>query len=515
MVEAMDKWRNFIELSGVDIWSSIEHSISLAHSDHYDQLLLRRDRFVELMFAPRCPKGEAGGNPLRRDPSDKSNPSKSGLDRVKQEDNEYEEIVPQRHVEEEREEEEYEDEDEDDRHHHGRQTHHTQHAQYEQHEEEGKEIVHIDSDYEDEEPAEQDAVLHDPFDDDVEALTDDFEREKLLLKEIYSIKSTIDSLPQGRFLPEDEAMDILYRVQELNISVKALKDTSIGKSVTRYRKHPSKAVKAKAKQIVSSWKHLVDEYMESMPAASASANDEAGAVGEEEVGLPSPPLDEGDLIAARTVELSDIFNFSESDLSAASGPSPASDGHQSGRKSSSSPDQELVARESKGVARVLKVDKHRPVHMEGKPDQSQRNAAPSSSSIRKGPNNVPPSGVRPSSGMNGAAAPRMPAGPSVSQRPQQSAGAVRQSDARPTPNVGGIRPRVETTKPGLATSVEPLSSDVSARMEASKRKLHANYMMIENAKKQRTVQPLELTELPKGGPKPQRPGQHRGWVKAK
>lgn len=114
-----------------------------------------------------------------------------------------------------------------------------------------------------------------------------------------------------------------------------------------------------------------------------------------------------------------------------------------------------------GVARVLKVDKHRPVHTEAKPSEDQqRRAAHSSASVRKGPNapsERAPTQVRSSTATTSATAkkeelPTKPRGTVRGVSGNENRSGMKPSDAQTTPSVGAVRPKVETTtRPGLAT----------------------------------------------------------------
>lgn len=47
-----DDLRSILRTTGVDLWTLIETAISVAASDHGPELRLRRDRFVEKLYAP-------------------------------------------------------------------------------------------------------------------------------------------------------------------------------------------------------------------------------------------------------------------------------------------------------------------------------------------------------------------------------------------------------------------------------------------------------------------------------
>jgi len=75
------------------------------------------------------------------------------------------------------------------------------------------------------------------------------------------------------------------------------------------------------------------------------------------------------------------------------------------------------------------------------------------------------------------------------------------------------------TKPNSSLqnkSKYPDDASVKVKLEAAKRRLHEGYQQVENAKKQCTVQVMELQDLPKQGSKPfhGRPvsQHHRQWM---
>ncbi|XP_061374748.1 probable mediator of RNA polymerase II transcription subunit 26b [Gastrolobium bilobum] len=90
-----------------------------------------------------------------------------------------------------------------------------------------------------------------------------------------------------------------------------------------------------------------------------------------------------------------------------------------------------------------------------------------------------------------------------------------------------MQPKIENNtipkKPPMIQKDKSKFSDevaVQVKLEATKRKLHERYQQVENAKRQRTIQVLEINDLPKqgGGQRNShfKPGNHnRQWANAR
>ncbi|KAL3686199.1 hypothetical protein R1sor_004221 [Riccia sorocarpa] len=483
----MDKWRNFFESSGQDIWTVIDKAIGVAAADFPQELRLRRDGLTERMYTAHLLHLQDHEEDVQPRGSDKTNAT-SGV----------------YHRDEELEEE---NDDEPQQQRHRRDS------------DDAARGMIRDRDR-----------LDDVRDTDLLAALDEWDQEGMYVKEIMNIKESIRDIDQ----PESDIMEQLNKLEDLNLSVELLQRTEIGKEVNVLRKHSSRRVRAFAKKIVRSWKDLVDEWVRTcqQPNPTAIGNDQSG-VAEEEEGLPSPPLDEGALLAARTasLEMSQFFDFMDDDLSAAgSGPSPNSNnlsddfGSQpdSRRKNDStdqryragSPPEDHDSRAQKGGAGIHKVDKHRPTAVESKPSHNNvRNSLTSANTFRKPPTST--NGSKPS---DGNAVSNRPANGQSQEKPR--ADYSKKPDARPASNLTS-KPKLETSKSGPAIKPKAAGEiDVSEKFLLAKRKLAEGYQQINEAKKQRTVQALDLTDLPKGGPKSARPpqahhvkpGQNRGWM---
>ncbi|KAL2654244.1 hypothetical protein R1flu_022372 [Riccia fluitans] len=477
----MDNWRNFFESSGQDIWTIIDKAIGVAAADFPQELRLRRDGLTERMYTAHLLHLQDHEEDVQPRGSDKTNAT-SGVYH--------------------RDEEQEEENDDEERH------------RRDCDDDAAREMIRDRPD--------------DTRDTDLLATLDEWDQEGMYVKEIMNIKESIRDVDQ----PESDVMEQLHKLEDLNLSVELLQRTEIGKEVNGLRKHSSKRVRAFAKRIVRSWKDLVDEWVKTCQQShpTANGNDQSGFV-EEEEGLPSPPLDEGALLAARTasLEMSQFFDFMDDDLSAAgSGPSPNSNNlsddfgslPDSRRKNgtdlryrSGSPNQDHDSRALNGGASIHKVDKHRPTAVESRPSHNVRNGVASTNSFRKPPTST--NGAKPT---DGSTVINRPANGHSQQKP--SSDYTKKSDARPASNFSTTKPKMETSKQGLA--IKPRAAgeiDVSEKFLLAKRKLAEGYQQINEAKKQRTVQALDLTDLPKGGPKSARPpqahvkpGQNRGWT---
>ncbi|CAK9251532.1 unnamed protein product, partial [Sphagnum jensenii] len=154
------------------------------------------------------------------------------------------------------------------------------------------------------------------------------EEESRQIQEINRIKMRITDLE----LDDEELLLLLQTLQEMQISVEALKETEIGKEVNGLRKHLSKRIRSLAKLLVNGWKDMVNDWVKSagdVAAAAALAGSSSGSTQDDhgENGLPSPPLEPGALLAAvhpPSAELFQLFDEGwDDDLTTGPGPSPA------------------------------------------------------------------------------------------------------------------------------------------------------------------------------------------------
>ncbi|XP_073315995.1 probable mediator of RNA polymerase II transcription subunit 26c isoform X2 [Primulina huaijiensis] len=83
------------------------------------------------------------------------------------------------------------------------------------------------------------------------------EEDAIQLREILEIKNLLDSSTQS----DGSLAALLQRLVAMNITFKALKETDIGRQVTRLRKHSSDEVRRLVKVLVRKWKDTVDEWV--------------------------------------------------------------------------------------------------------------------------------------------------------------------------------------------------------------------------------------------------------------
>ncbi|KAJ7976568.1 Transcription elongation factor [Quillaja saponaria] len=98
---------------------------------------------------------------------------------------------------------------------------------------------------------------------DAEALTDEIEEQSQVFGEVLRIKEVL-------FNREEESDSVLFdslrRLQLMDLTVDTLKATEIGKVVNALRKHGSKQIRNLARILIDVWKEMVDEW------ANATAN---------------------------------------------------------------------------------------------------------------------------------------------------------------------------------------------------------------------------------------------------
>lgn len=441
------RWRKFFDGAGADIWTVIESALDIAATDFPHDLRMRRDAFVEKLYAHPALLSKSNGcvpviacDDVEEARDDKStDPPEYDYDHVRNDLS-----------------------DDEDR------------------------LVNSNEEY-----------------DEAEALNDAMEEESRQMKEVLRLKKILADLPED----ESDVLTALCRLEEMHISVEALKATEIGKEVNALRKHQSKRVRTLAKGLVRGWKDLVDEWVKSAGdvAAAAMAGSDSTGVDNGDEGLPSPPLDPGALLASTRSNSMDVSHFFDDfldDLSAGSGPSPPS---------------------SNGVCDDLAVPLNKRQQQSRGPTASPESQAPKP----KGRVNTSNShlDIRNSDGRhiqsNGRRAVDIPSGADrlANGVSRGSSGPGRPTERSGVPKSNGnVVGRKFETKPPVPKDHKPKpdqkksqeaeeNMSVAARLEAAKRKLHERYEQEKSAKRQRVVQVMELTELPKGGPNRAKAGQ--------
>ncbi|KAF8403682.1 hypothetical protein HHK36_011786 [Tetracentron sinense] len=302
--------------------------------------------------------------------------------------------------------------------------------------------------------------------DEVEALTEEIEEESQIIGEVLRIKGVLSN-------SQDESVGALFeslrKLQLMALSVEILKVTEIGKAVNGLRKHGSKEIRQLVRTLIDGWKVMVDEWVNATAAiAEGSPASVNPSVVDDEEGLPSPPMEEGVFFTTQptSMELSKFFdgmdddgnprNSGELDKNREIGRKPSMENQNFVKRNQQLPHEaNVVTKENKGqqknqVAVIKQTKPSNTISGLGKPPkQSSVNKVNNETKFQQKPVNVP----------------------------IQKRQLVGQQDK-------------------LKCSGEV---SVQMKLEASKRKLQQGYQQAENAKKQRTIQVMELRDLPKQG----------------
>ncbi|XP_057461901.1 probable mediator of RNA polymerase II transcription subunit 26b [Actinidia eriantha] len=311
-----------------------------------------------------------------------------------------------------------------------------------------------------------------------EALTDEIEEESQIVGEVLRIKKILDNCQDES---DSGLFDSLRRLQLMALSVDTLRATEIGKSVNALRKHALKEIRHLARTLIEVWKDMVDEWVNATAAiGGAEGTPESvnpSVVNEEEEGLPSPPLDEVFFATQTTMELSQFFDGMDDDGNPRNSSGEFNKNRQTGRKPS---------RENQNVPKWNQQVPHESyIPAKDKKGEEMKKQGPV---LKKQAALVKP------------------------HRPSNTeSGLVRPAKVNVEQKVNNERKFQEKSeKATVQRKLVPVQQDKSkclddaARLEAAKRKLHERYQQAENAKRQRTIQVMELHDLPKQGP-----GDHR------
>ncbi|XP_047333558.1 probable mediator of RNA polymerase II transcription subunit 26b [Impatiens glandulifera] len=292
---------------------------------------------------------------------------------------------------------------------------------------------------------------------DAEALTDEIEEENLIFQEVLRIKKIIDN-------NQDESDTILFdslrKLQLMDLSVETLKATKIGKSVNSLRKHRSKQIRNLSKTLIEVWKEMVDEWVKVTTDLVAEATPESGNPSvvneveeEEEEGLPSPPLDDLAFIDTHTttMELSKFFDGMDEDGNP-----------QNSRELNKNRDN---TRNQRKETRIV-------------PNQRKEQVKKEETVVMKQQKPIIPSKEFEQRRMTK---------PNVQPKPQSEVKVQPRMQMKPQPPSSA---QLDKSKTNL---------DENAKLEIAKRKLHDSYQQVQNAKRQRTIQVMEIQDCPKQG----------------
>ncbi|XP_064943441.1 probable mediator of RNA polymerase II transcription subunit 26b [Musa acuminata AAA Group] len=446
----LDYWRKFFRSANSDIFEVMEHAILVAASDYPQEFRSRRDQIVEKLFAvllPRCfgcdrvAEGEEGDRSVKRD---------------------------------------------------------------------GEKESKVDSSNDG--PEDLNRIVSNYSFDEAEALTEEIEEESQIVGEVLRIKEIFAN-------HHDESDSVLFeslrRLQLMELSVEILKATEIGKAVNGLRRHNSKPIRHLVRTLIEGWKLLVDEWVRATAAIADDKSPESvNPPMEDEEGLPSPPLDEGALFTTQTasIQLSEFFDEMDDDGNFRNNmdvEKQRGNGlptvHDVPQRKIQPLDQSLMPKEKpetrRQELRELAVPEGMEVIRRKEPPHSaipeelkqMRLQAPVMRRMKQqdplicqskneGILNKQSKPVIPDSG---------PGRPPKLVRTLKAGGEMKpkqhQDDAGPR------RKQLATTQDKTKFSEEV---SIRTKLELAKRKLHEGYQQAENAKKQRTIQVMELHDLP-------------------
>nr|XP_043610924.1 probable mediator of RNA polymerase II transcription subunit 26b [Erigeron canadensis] len=309
----------------------------------------------------------------------------------------------------------------------------------------------VDDDHQDLEPNENDHHVSNYSYGDAEALSDEIEEESRTFDEVLRIKEIVDN---SSYESASNLCHSLRKLQLMAISVETLKATEIGKSVNVLRKHASKDIRQIAKSLIGVWKDMVDEWVDATNKITVSENTPESmnpSIVDEEEGLPSPPLDDLAFLNphSMSLELNEFFD--------------GMDDYGNPRKS-----RERNKNDNNG----------------GKPPFEKHNLSKrEQQKPLNGSTMVPkPTMVKPSKPRVSGSSPERRVKPNMYRKLQNP-----EKLTHPKRPVAPLQRK--PTSPDQETEQD--------KLEATKRKLQERYKQAENAKRQRTIQVMELHDLPK------------------
>ncbi|KAK6127193.1 hypothetical protein DH2020_039077 [Rehmannia glutinosa] len=449
----LDKWRDYFRGANSDIFTIIEYAIMVAALDCPYDFKLKRDKIAEMLFTCKITKC------FGCDKIELAVPNSDGVEKFNDDDDKYKSGIETGGSKDTKESKvnssrDYDYDDCDDH----------------------REVMEMNVNQ----------VRDDSYGE-AEALTDEIEEESQFFEEVLRIRDVIDNSEEE----SDEVLfDSLRRLQLMPLSVETLKTTEIGKSVNALRKHGSKEIRNLVRTLIENWKIMVDEWVNATAAiAGAEVTTESVKTSaveeEEEEGLPSPPLDEGAFFTTpASMELSQFFDGMDDDGN------PQNCGEfnknrENGRKRR--PEKMDVPRRNfEGPD-----DSNAPLNNDSKAE-NKRNQE---SMLRK---QAPPSKPnRPPKIESGPLKPKPPSDESGTRRPNPVVQLKAKNEimAEQKSDKGTIQKKpVPRQQEKLNCNNE---ASVRMKLEAAKRKLQERYQEAENAKRQRTIQVVELHDLPK------------------
>ncbi|KAL1197064.1 putative mediator of RNA polymerase II transcription subunit 26b [Cardamine amara subsp. amara] len=311
--------------------------------------------------------------------------------------------------------------------------------------------------------------------DEAEALSDEIEEYSMISKEVCRIKEILLNKEDE---PNSVLLDSLRKLKLMSLNVDILKSTEIGKAVNGLRKHGSDNIRQLAKTLIAEWKELVDQWVNTtkeITGAEGTPESANPSVLDEEEAFPSLPYDV-DIFTPETngYEFSHFFDSLDCDGN------PRNSGEYNTSQEHERRQQNIAKRRPEGTQMRIQ-------------DAPVRSIKPSSATDFDGT--------------------RRPLKKSTDQRMKTDLVSAHKSE-KPMIQRKPLVSEQKRKAPG--PQQEKLKGlDADAKFEFAKRKLQESYQHHENAKKQRTIQVLEM--IPKQGsaqkPQHKRPGMsNRNWA---
>uniref|UniRef100_A0A0E0PMI1 TFIIS N-terminal domain-containing protein n=1 Tax=Oryza rufipogon TaxID=4529 RepID=A0A0E0PMI1_ORYRU len=537
MADRLDRWRELLRgaAGSAGICDVIENAILVAAADAPQELLRRRDRICEILFtAPRAPPCHHGcGSAATPTPATPVEEDKGSVRRVPEKQSKVDSSSNgalgggggRR------------DDGDDDSDSTLTLTPTTSASA-------APPLATTEEEEQEAAPAEEDEEQElDPEAVELEALTNEIDEESQVVGEVLRIKDL--------FLHKEDHSDAtlfesLRRLQLMQLSVSTLKATEIGRAVNGLRKHNSQQIRHLVRTLIEGWKILVDEWVSTTNVAltdNSPGSSKTSVVDDaDDEGLPSPPLDEGAFFATQTtaIQLSEVLIFVCSWYLNCFGPEHNSnfallfffllhlpdlklfdemdeDGNlrhnndgslgnkreNNGRRPTSHP--ALTKQEPpRNMGTVEKVQSRRPELARQEPSMRQANPqTPQNSSLQVKQQAMLHKQSKPLSSDSGPgrplrAAPQQKPFVEMKSRLAREQVAVERKPAAshvdksrlPAQPSAGVK--LESAKPKIYDGLES-----NSRLEAAKRRLQERYQEAENAKRQRTIQVMELGDIPK------------------
>ncbi|ONK78511.1 uncharacterized protein A4U43_C02F19550 [Asparagus officinalis] len=321
--------------------------------------------------------------------------------------------------------------------------------------------------------------------DEFEALTNEIEEEQQTVGEVLRIK---ELLANWREESEKVLSESLRRLQLMELSIETLSATKIGKSVKALYKHKSKSIRQLAQTLVKGWKLLVEEWVTATTVSQepspvsiepSPAKEESPLISE----LDFPPLDMGALLATQTApfEFSKFFEGMDDDGNITSTGNKSNVSRPSVKKDNVEVTRQEVPKASKPTDTTHKAPKNKEDKHPVSESNTQRRQK-SQEHSREFRNQE--AGFRVSKPIDAS---------HKTSKPSERGTAHNNTQQRQKPS--GVPSKPCTFKKDALKESE--ESDYRIKLEVAKRKLQDRYQEVQDAKRQRTIQVMELKDLPR------------------